>query len=291
MKELEMNPYVIQIDKFVSSMNKLSEVFLNLEKKQGIFTESEIQHMIPYEDGIALYYFLYQWIDEDGTITNVNAITEANRMQYVWCFYSFAERTLETDPYRRSFPGWGDYYTVPLPDETGVGWKTVFWSRENYQKGEVDLHLPASRSFIIEDTIYAIRDRRFYLKNLITEEQQTYDVKEIAKRYIPQVFNLLEGEDNYQLTFGFTATKDSLWMILFEEYLLRISLVDEEAALYKIPNARMNKLYTDGINVYTMYVKGRTSEMDSSSIVRLCIEEAEGANTGIPELNVEYLTE
>jgi len=45
MKELEMNPYVIQIDKFVSSMNKLSEVFLNLEKKQGIFTESEIQNM------------------------------------------------------------------------------------------------------------------------------------------------------------------------------------------------------------------------------------------------------
>lgn len=45
MKELEMNPYVIQIDKFVSSLNKLSKVFLNLEKKQGIFTEEEVKRM------------------------------------------------------------------------------------------------------------------------------------------------------------------------------------------------------------------------------------------------------
>ncbi len=45
MKELEMNPYVIQIDKLVNSLNKLSETFLNLDKKQGIFTENEIRRM------------------------------------------------------------------------------------------------------------------------------------------------------------------------------------------------------------------------------------------------------
>ena len=33
MKELEMNPYVIQIDKFVSSLDKLSMAFLGLEER------------------------------------------------------------------------------------------------------------------------------------------------------------------------------------------------------------------------------------------------------------------
>ena len=34
MKELEMNPYVIQMDRFVSSLGKLSRVFLDLDRKQ-----------------------------------------------------------------------------------------------------------------------------------------------------------------------------------------------------------------------------------------------------------------
>ena len=45
MKELEMNPYVIQIDKFVSSLQKLSKTFLNLERKQDLFTEGTMQQL------------------------------------------------------------------------------------------------------------------------------------------------------------------------------------------------------------------------------------------------------
>ena len=43
MTNLEMNPYVIHIDKFVNSLEKLSHIFLHLEEKQGIFTEEEYQ--------------------------------------------------------------------------------------------------------------------------------------------------------------------------------------------------------------------------------------------------------
>lgn len=39
MEELEMNPYVIQIDKFVNSLAKLSYAFLHLEDKQGGITD------------------------------------------------------------------------------------------------------------------------------------------------------------------------------------------------------------------------------------------------------------
>ena len=47
----EMNPYVVQIDKFVSSIHKLSTVFLELEEKNDIFTEAWCKEM-QYEIGL-----------------------------------------------------------------------------------------------------------------------------------------------------------------------------------------------------------------------------------------------
>ena len=43
MKNLEMNPYVIQVDKFVQSIEKLSKMFLALEEQKNIFSEEEIK--------------------------------------------------------------------------------------------------------------------------------------------------------------------------------------------------------------------------------------------------------
>lgn len=45
MKDLEMNPYVIQIDKFVNSLGKLSKVFLDLEGPKTFFSEDELKRM------------------------------------------------------------------------------------------------------------------------------------------------------------------------------------------------------------------------------------------------------
>lgn len=45
MKELEINPYVIQMDRFVSSLGKLTKVFLDLEDKKTFFTEDELRGM------------------------------------------------------------------------------------------------------------------------------------------------------------------------------------------------------------------------------------------------------
>ncbi|MEE1314799.1 MAG: SpoIIE family protein phosphatase [Faecalimonas sp.] len=45
MRELEMNPYVIQMDKFARSLEKLSGVLLNLEKRQSSFTDEEWRRM------------------------------------------------------------------------------------------------------------------------------------------------------------------------------------------------------------------------------------------------------
>lgn len=42
MKNIEMNPYVIQVDRFVQSLEKLSKMFLNLEEKKSTFTEEEL---------------------------------------------------------------------------------------------------------------------------------------------------------------------------------------------------------------------------------------------------------
>ncbi len=45
MKDLQMNPYVIQIDKFVNSIEKLSKMFLELEEKRTCFSEEEQENM------------------------------------------------------------------------------------------------------------------------------------------------------------------------------------------------------------------------------------------------------
>ncbi len=45
MRELEMNPYVIQMDKFVTSLEKLSHAFLHLEDKHHTITEEIYQGM------------------------------------------------------------------------------------------------------------------------------------------------------------------------------------------------------------------------------------------------------
>lgn len=45
MKELEMNPYVVQIDKFVKSLEKLSHAFLHLEENTSQMTEEEYENM------------------------------------------------------------------------------------------------------------------------------------------------------------------------------------------------------------------------------------------------------
>lgn len=45
MNELQINPYVVQIEKFVSSLGKLSDAFLSLEEKRTSFTEEEYQEM------------------------------------------------------------------------------------------------------------------------------------------------------------------------------------------------------------------------------------------------------
>lgn len=41
----ELNPYVVQMDKFVTSLEKLSKVFLQLDKKRNTFTSGELEEM------------------------------------------------------------------------------------------------------------------------------------------------------------------------------------------------------------------------------------------------------
>ena len=38
MQELEINPYVVQIDKFVHSLDKLSHAFLRMEEEKNAIT-------------------------------------------------------------------------------------------------------------------------------------------------------------------------------------------------------------------------------------------------------------
>ena len=45
MQELEINPYVVQIDKFVHSLDKLSHAFLRMEEEKNAITEEQYQEI------------------------------------------------------------------------------------------------------------------------------------------------------------------------------------------------------------------------------------------------------
>ena len=44
-RTVQVNPYVIQMDKFVHSLEKLTKVFVQLEKKHDLFTKTEMEEM------------------------------------------------------------------------------------------------------------------------------------------------------------------------------------------------------------------------------------------------------
>ena len=45
-RTVQVNPYVIQMDKFVHSLEKLTKVFVQLEKKHDLFTKTEMEEML-----------------------------------------------------------------------------------------------------------------------------------------------------------------------------------------------------------------------------------------------------
>ena len=63
MRELEMNPYVVQIDKFVHSLEKLSSAFLSMEDHKSTITEEEYQE-----------YGANQGGNEPGTPDNIKSV-------------------------------------------------------------------------------------------------------------------------------------------------------------------------------------------------------------------------
>ena len=44
-RAVQANPYVIQMDRFVQSLEKLTKVFLQLERKHDLFTKAEMEEM------------------------------------------------------------------------------------------------------------------------------------------------------------------------------------------------------------------------------------------------------
>ena len=58
-RAVQANPYVIQMDRFVQSLEKLTKVFLQLERKHDLFTKAEMEEM--YEK----VYRQELWLDAD----------------------------------------------------------------------------------------------------------------------------------------------------------------------------------------------------------------------------------
>ena len=59
------NPYVVQMDKFATSLHHLSDTFLKLEEKKGILTEAETENIFLEIDEKAVSY-THLWRNRQG---------------------------------------------------------------------------------------------------------------------------------------------------------------------------------------------------------------------------------
>lgn len=244
--------------------------------------EGPISHIIPYEDGIAMYYSVDAGDNEAGI----------KKMYTYWVYYTFADNRLETDAYRRAYPGWEDYYLISTFYDDD--YKTLLVSREKGVQDILDFSIPAANSFILDDVLYAWTGSTFLCTNIITGKQQLFDINELYHELVTaEILTTKDGKEIKAQVNGCTMTKDYLWLIVQYRYLMQINPETGEAVCYKLQSDKgeLLNLYTDGIQLYASYIK--EGYADYGPLVRICTEEIAGydATYGVPILELEYVTE
>ena len=255
--------------------------------------DSRIEHISPYEDGIAFYCIEYKKVNDDGVEQSVENVLEATKVYFNCYFYSFDTTAVKKDTYKRVYPGWQDYYLMQTYTEDG--WKTIFRSRTDEAENVIDWNVNAGTSMVIEDTMYAMSNSNFYMTDIIGGEQKIFDCKAMLENTVPERFS--NFPDTAECLQYFTVTEDYIWVTAVNHYLLRIEPVSGEITCFQMPgtNYRLDNLYSDGRNLYAMYAAGTTGmgAVSSESLVRVDTGQVIGYDMlyNIPMLGIEYLTE
>lgn len=249
--------------------------------------EGEVYRMIPYEDGLALDSNKILKINADGSTTVKRTLS----------FYSFDSGNIETDSYKRTYMGWGDFYlqTIYIDGD----WKIVLRNRINDEINTIEVQ--GTKGFIIENDWYSFDRQEIYVTNLLSGAQQVFNCLTMFQETAPYYASHLETD--IHLINSVTVTRDYIWAVLLNRYLLCIDPGSGEAVCYMFAAEEdainnLNSvggicdLYTDGINVYAAYSCEEVT-WNHGEMVYVNTEEIMGQHkfSCLPMLKLEYLTE
>lgn len=225
---------------------------------------------------------LYLCCSKDGREVEVYG-QKTNVIDFFYYRLPHNGNEVEEDPYRMAVPGWGDYYLNSI---------TSILVPRNEEAGEtIELGASGSKCCIIGDKFYSVSSGSILLSitDIPSGEIKSYDCKPVFKNLI--------GEDleKPQVSWvqSFTVTRDYVWMVVRGKYLVRIEPESGEIQCFVMEsrNCYIEKLYTDGGNVYALYRKDILSSM--TDLVRIKTEKVLEVSEiyNVPMLAIEYLLE
>lgn len=227
------------------------ELFYNAEKKLEVANES---HLGVGAEGVYLFW------NEQGEEVVHNG-RKGYRLNNYYSLIPFETREPVEDPNCNAIAGWKEYY------HRGG---SMFSSRETGES--LDVGVPAQQSCVIDDIFYSVDTGQivFYMTDMLTGEVKCFDCKPVLEDVV--LGGLDRGMEGIQWVQSFSVTKEYIWVVVQGSYLVQIepesgSIVcyntrlkeekpedDEQEDTKKvvIPYSHIDKLYTDGENLYAL---------------------------------------
>ena len=184
---------------------------------------------------------------------------KVKKFSYLLPFFS---KELVEDPYLGAISGWKEYY-----QNSG----SLFVHREFGGEDIIQLDVAAHQSCIIEDKFYSVDVKKveFYITDMVSREIKCYDCKPVMEKVVVGGLDRAEKWGEVAHVNSFTVTKDYVWLVAYGSYLVRIEPESGEMKCFVTEVLNMTepiycfieKLYTDGENIYALYESGSTDSV------------------------------
>lgn len=230
-------------------------------------------------------YGLHFYCSREGAEIEYNGVKGYRTESFYYTLPFGCDQVVE-DIYRRAVSGWGDYY-LHLASST-----VSYLKHRNSEVNEkIELDGQVSQCCIMDDKFYYIDSEgmTFHVTDIMSGETKSYECKPILKELIGADIE----KEHIAWIQSFTVINDNAWLVVRGKYLIRIELESNNIQCFVVNrlNYYIEKLYTDGKDVYALYKQ--ESFFNPGYLVRVKTGEVlEVSNVyGVPQLAIEYLTE
>ena len=239
-------------------------------------------HLYVEESGIYFHY------TKDNTTVLENG-EEYQTLEYLDYYLPFGEKEPVTDTKYMVTKGWEDYFF-----ECSSNLEVELLSRtlkEDGTRETLAVSIKENDFCMVGDVLYSKERAKIVATNLKTEETTEYDFSEaIKKAKGNNIFERIQGS----LIESFLMTEDALWIVeLGGTDLYRMDLQSGEVTIAHIENGTpygINTLYTNGTELYGVYMETPWDRSSKGNVVRLLTKGMEDFGEFIRIIEVESLT-